>query len=980
MVDKTTGFGKALWLGALLAAAMATTTANAQGMIGTTPVKQTTPTGVPTISGNPSRMLVAGTFYDFRPSASDPNGDRLTFTISRLPRWATFDPATGRLYGTPVTSDVGKIKGIVIAVTDGTNKKSLPKFSIKVVAGKGPQINGNPGKDAKEGEAYAFQPSASDPDGQKLEYGIINKPSWANFDASTGRLAGTPPKGSAGTYANVGISVTDGANTASLAPFSITVAASPNTAPKITGTPAASVQVGQVYDFVPAASDAEGDALRFAIVNKPSWATFDAATGRLTGKPAMGNEGAYADVVISVSDNALISFLSPFTVNVTAAPATKPPAPNNPPTISGQAPTAAVEGSAYVFQPSASDADGDPLVFSAANLPTWLAIDPATGRLAGTPGTGSSGTYSGIVVTVSDGKAPVSLPAFSVTVTKPSGNSAPVISGTPANSIRAGYYYSFKPNVSDADGDTLSFAIMNKPSWATFNFQTGELIGNTTDADVGTFANIRISVSDGKVAAALPIFTITVNSGSTPNGAPTISGNPSGSAKEGVAYSFLPSASDPDGQSLVFGIANKPSWATFEPASGRLSGTPGAGTAGTYSNIVISVSDGQASATLPAFSIVVAAGAVQNRAPTISGTAATSAVEGQAYAFQPVASDPDGDVLAFGVANKPSWANFDPATGRLSGTPGTGTAGTYSNIVISVSDGKASATLTGFSITVSAQPVANRAPTISGSPTATVTEGSAYSFQPSASDADGDPLTFSATGVPSWATFNTSTGKLSGTPAKGTAGTYSGIVITVSDGKLSASLPAFSITVAAAPNNPPTISGTPATTVTAGQAYSFVPTASDPDGQTLGYGIANKPSWANFDINTGRLSGTPGEAQAGTYSNIVISVSDGKLSATLPAFAITVKSATPVVGSADLTWTAPTQNEDGSALTNLAGYKIRYGTSPGALNQVVTVANPATTSTSIGNLAAGTWYFTVASYTNTGVESAPAGPVYKTIQ
>jgi hypothetical protein len=235
-------------------------------------------------------------------------------------------------------------------------------------------------------------------------------------------------------------------------------------------------------------------------------------------------------------------------------------------------------------------------------------------------------------------------------------------------------------------------------------------------------------------------------------------------------------------------------------------------------------------------------------------------------------------------------------------------------------------------------------------------------------------------GVPSWATFNAATGRLSGTPAKGTAGTYSGIVITVSDGKATASLPAFSITVSAPPNKAPTIAGTPTTTVTAGQAYSFVPTASDPDGQVLGFGIANKPSWATFDLNTGRLSGTPSEANVGTYSNIVISVSDGQLSATLPAFAITVKSAAPVVGSADLTWTAPTRNEDGTALTNLAGYKVRYGTSPGALSQSVTVANPAATGTSIGGLAAGTWYFTVASYTNTGAESAPIGPVYKTIQ
>ena len=126
------------------------------------------------------------------------------------------------------------------------------------------------------------------------------------------------------------------------------------------------------------------------------------------------------------------------------------------------------------------------------------------------------------------------------------------------------------------------------------------------------------------------------------------------------------------------------------------------------------------------------------------------------------------------------------------------------------------------------------------------------------------------------------------------------------------------------------------------------------------------------------MSGTPLAGDVNTYGNIVISVSDGAASATLPAFSIAVKG--PVVGSADLTWTAPTQNEDGSALTNLAGYKVRYGSSYGALNQLVDVPNPGTTSATIQGLAAGTWYFTVASYTNTGVESAPTGAVSKTIQ
>ena len=85
------------------------------------------------------------------------------------------------------------------------------------------------------------------------------------------------------------------------------------------------------------------------------------------------------------------------------------------------------------------------------------------------------------------------------------------------------------------------------------------------------------------------------------------------------------------------------------------------------------------------------------------------------------------------------------------------------------------------------------------------------------------------------------------------------------------------------------------------------------------------------------------------------------------------------IGSAELKWTAPTQNEDGTALTNLAGYKVRYGQATGALTQLRDIASPATTSVTIEGLSAGTWYFTVASYTNAGVESAQTGAVSKTI-
>ena len=135
--------------------------------------------------------------------------------------------------------------------------------------------------------------------------------------------------------------------------------------------------------------------------------------------------------------------------------------------------------------------------------------------------------------------------------------------------------------------------------------------------------------------------------------------------------------------------------------TGRLSGTPTSANVGSYGNILITVSDGQASAQLPAFAIAVSKTAPANRAPVISGTPPTSVTQGTAYSFQPTASDADSDPLTFSIANRPSWATFSTTTGRLQGTPTASNVGTFSNIAISVSDGKATAQLPAFAITVS---------------------------------------------------------------------------------------------------------------------------------------------------------------------------------------------------------------------------------------------------------------------------------------
>jgi len=496
---------------------------------------------------------------------------------------------------------------------------------------------------------------------------------------------------------------------------------------------------------------------------------------------------------------------------------------------------------------------------------------------------------------------------------------------------------------------------------------------------VGLLDNAIIAVADGSQEELDTVNGTTGNGGDTPstNSPPTISGDPPAAVTEGERYSFAPTVSDPDGDALIFEIASRPAWASFDAGTGELFGTPGAGDAGSYADITITVSDGEATASLGPFTVEVRQ-LLTNAAPTIGGSPPAAVSEGASYSFTPSASDADGDSLTFDIVNMPAWASFDTATGRLFGTPATGDADVYTGITITVTDGEAQAALGPFAIEVRAV-ASNSAPVISGSPATSVNEGAAYEFTPSASDADGDALVFDIANTPSWASFDAATGRLSGTPASGDAGTYENIVISVSDGQDSAALSAFAITVrAVVTNSAPSISGSPAKAVTEGTQYSFTPGASDPDGDSLSFTVTNKPSWAAFDTGTGRLSGTPQAGDVGTYADIVISVSDGQASASLGAFSITVEAI--AMGSVTLSWSPPTENTDGTALTDLAGYRIYWGTTSGSYPNSVTIDNPGVTTYVVENLVPGTYEFVATSYNTSGVESDYSAPAAKTVQ
>lgn len=179
-------------------------------------------------------------------------------------------------------------------------------------------------------------------------------------------------------------------------------------------------------------------------------------------------------------------------------------------------------------------------------------------------------------------------------------------------------------------------------------------------------------------------------------------------------------------------------------------------------------------------------------------------------------------------------------------------------------------------------------------------------------------------------------------------------------------------------NSAPQITGNAPANVAAGDNYFFEPVVSDPDGDALSFSASGLPAWANFGENTGLISGWPDVEHIGEYSGITITVSDGEANSTLGPFTITVQAIGS--GQATLSWEAPTQNEDGSALTDLAGYKIYWGRNSGSYPDSATIDNSSINVYVIDNLSSGSYEFVATSFNTAGVESAYSDPMVVTIQ
>jgi hypothetical protein len=200
-----------------------------------------------------------------------------------------------------------------------------------------------------------------------------------------------------------------------------------------------------------------------------------------------------------------------------------------------------------------------------------------------------------------------------------------------------------------------------------------------------------------------------------------------------------------------------------------------------------------------------------------------------------------------------------------------------------------------------------------------------------------------------------------------------------SAGNSAASAAAPPASAASNPSASIALTGTPPATATVGEQYSFQPALSS-SSAGASFSASGLPPWLSLNSSTGELAGTPAAGNEGTTGHITITANAGGASASTTPFTIKVEAPdSSATGSIKLSWIPPTKNTDGTPVTNLAGYHIYYGTNPSELVLWTNVVGADSTAYVVGDLAHGTYYFSVVAYNAAGLDSGQSNVTNETI-
>jgi len=402
---------------------------------------------------------------------------------------------------------------------------------------------------------------------------------------------------------------------------------------------------------------------------------------------------------------------------------------------------------------------------------------------SGTALTNASGDVSfNIVMTAT-------LPAgrwVTATATDPSNNTSefsrafpfmisPVVTNPGPQISSEGDAVSLQIMASDPDGQPLTFSASGLPPGLSINPSTGLIGGILPFTAAGVF-NASVTASDGALSDT-ENFTWTVLGTNRP---PVIVTPLDQVNLEDTGLNLQIMASDPDADELTFTAVGLPPDLSIHHKTGNISGKLSFTSAGMW-EVTVFATDGRATSSVNFDWRVINV----NRAPVLQNPGSQSNLEGSTVLLPLSAADPDTDPMTFTATGLPPNLTIHPNSGTISGTLPFTSSGVYP-VTVTVSDGSFTDTET-FTWTVGG---VNRAPVLTNPGPQSAIFRQPFLLRLSASDPDGDALTFSGTGLPSGMSIDTS-GLISG--AATAEGLFT-VSVTVTDGTLS-DTESFTLTV-----------------------------------------------------------------------------------------------------------------------------------------------------------------------------------------
>jgi hypothetical protein len=313
-------------------------------------------------------------------------------------------------------------------------------------------------------------------------------------------------------------------------------------------------------------------------------------------------------------------------------------------------------------------------------------------------------------------------------------NEIPILTGQADTTALEDELYSYTIQASDPNGDTLSYTLVTGPDSMSVNATSGLVQWTPAQSNVGSHS-ISIRIDDGKNGTNLHNYTLVV---SNTNDAPLISSTPDSTASEDALFTYTVLASDPDpADTLSYALTTAPTGSSIDSV-GVLRWTPTQAQVDTQ-QVAVKVTDRNSATATQSFTVIVTA---VDDTPIIAATPDTSALEDSNYSLNLQASDEEGGTLTYALSQGPAGMAVD-STGALTWTPSGTDIGSHP-IVVTASDPAGQAATLSFSLVVNA---VNDAPKISTqTPTDALvrnTPGNAVSFSVSASDEEGDALSYS---------------------------------------------------------------------------------------------------------------------------------------------------------------------------------------------------------------------------------------------